>query len=61
MEQIAAFCCGILFCTWFLGATSEQVALIRFPAYLFLVGYVIANMVKATRQWWRVRRHHVRQ
>lgn len=35
-RQTEGICIGIILCAWWVGATSEQVALIRLPATLFL-------------------------
>lgn len=39
-HQLIGVCLGILLCAWFVGATSEQVALIRLPASIVVLTYM---------------------
>ena len=53
IHQIIGACFGVIFCAWFLGATSEQVAVIRLPATLVTSTYLAVWLVGAI--WRRIR------
>lgn len=52
-HQIVGCCVGVILCAWFVGATPEQVAIIRLPSTIILSIYMATWLAGAV---WRLSR-----